>query len=157
MRKGNAQHFVGVLGGGQSALIQSAVGDLRSSLGVAATNRQLQAAAATPNSKTSMNPPQLEVSFAYSAPPAERMPAVLRQRLVGCPQFHATSPIVVSLAGRTAIVRGSVASAQDRFLGPTIASLRAGNLGSENELRIQPAADRRPSEATSPALVPPAP
>ncbi len=90
-----------------------------------------------------MNPPQLEISFAYSAPPAEQLPAVLRQRLAECPQLHATSPIEVSLAGRTAIVRGTVASAQDRFLAQQLLLFEPGISAVQNELRIQPAAADR--------------
>jgi hypothetical protein len=158
--QGNAQHFVGVLGGSQSAVIQSAVGDLRSRLGVAATNRQLQAGAATPNTKTAMNPPRLEVSFAYSAPPAAKLPSVLQQRLAGCPEFHSTGPIEVLLEGRTAIVRGTVASARDQSLAQHLLLFEPGISTVRNELRVQPPApDRRPSAATAPAPglpVPPA-
>ncbi len=153
--QGNAQHFVGVLGGGQSALVQSAVGDLHSRLAVAATNRQLQAGAATPNARTAMNPPRLEVSFAYSAPVAAKLPALLQQRLADCPELHSTGPIEVSLAGRTAIVRGTVASARDQFLAQQLLLFEPGISAVRNELQIQPpAADRRPSEATSPAYAP---
>jgi osmotically-inducible protein OsmY len=156
--QGNAQHFVGTLRGGQSTIVQSAVTDARSRMAAAASNRQLQAAAATPNTRTAMNPPRLEVSFAYSAPPAVKLPSVLSQRLVECPQFHATSPIAVSLAGRTAIVRGAVASAQDRFLAQQLLLFEPGISAVQNELQIQSAPSNRPTPQTrSPAPELPAP
>lgn len=148
--KGDARHIVGVLDGGQAAIIQSAVTDLRARAAVAASNRQLQAAAMTPNTRTAMNPPQLEISFGYSAPPAQRLPALLAQRLAGCSQLHAIGPIEVSMAGRTAIVRGTVASARDQFLAQQLLLFEPGISAVRNELQVQPpAADQQRSKATS--------
>jgi osmotically-inducible protein OsmY len=154
--QGNARHLVGVLDGGQAAVIQSAVSDARARSAVAATNRQLQADAATPHAKTTMNPPQLEVSFEYSGPPVQKLPAVLRQRLADCPRLHATGPIEVSVEGRTAIVRGTVASVRDQFLAQQLLLFEPGISAVRSELRVQPAAsDRSRSQPASPA--PPAP
>jgi hypothetical protein len=101
-----------------------------------------------------MNPPQLAVSFAYSAPPAEKLPALLHQRLADCPQLHAIGPIEVSMTGRTAIVRGTVASARDQFLAQQLLLFEPGISAVQNELRVQPATpDQQRSKATSPPIL----
>ena len=154
----SAKHFVGAQEVGDATMVQSAVGDLRSQLATAAANRQLQAAAATPTLNTTMNPPRLQVSFAYSAPPAAELLSVLLQRLAACPEFHAIGSIAVSLAGRTAIVRGTVASERDRFLAQQLLLFEPGISTVQNELKIQPSASNpSASRMTSPAPQTPAP
>lgn len=155
--QGNTQHFVGAARAGQGTVAPSAVSDLRTLAATAAANRQLQAAAATPTSRLTMNPPLLQVDFAYSAP-AAKLPAVLLGRLAVCPEIHATAPIEVSVAGHTAIVRGTVAGERDRFLAQQLLLFEPGILNVQNELTIQPAASHRsPPATTSPAAKTPGP
>jgi hypothetical protein len=152
-----AKHFVGAQEVGDATMVQSAVGDLRSRLATAVANRQLQAAAATPTPNTAMNPPRLEVSFAYSAPSAEELPSVLLQRLTACPEFHPIGPIAVSLAGRTAIVRGTVASARDRFLAQQLLLFEPGISTVKNDLLVQDSASSPTSPGTTSPASPKAP
>jgi hypothetical protein len=152
------QHFVGSQDAGDAAMVQAAVSDPRSRWAAAAANRQLQAATATPALQTTMYPPRLQVSFSYSAPSAQDLAPVLSQRLAACPECHAIGPIEVSLAGRTAIVRGQVASERDRFLAQQLLLFEPGISSVRNELTVQsPASNRATRRATSAATETPAP
>ncbi len=144
-------HFVGANESGGS--VQAAVSDLSSQRAMASANRQLQAALATPPSRLSIYPPRLEVSFAYSAPLAERMSSQLAGRLRGCSEFHATGPVEVVMAGRLAIVRGVVFSERDRALARQLLLFEPGVSAVQNELKIQPPPLRlnRPSGTSPPA------
>lgn len=133
------QRFVGATAAGEIPLVPSSVSDLRSLLAMAAVNRQTQATAATPATSVNngLKPPRLQVSFEYSAPSSGKPPSTLLRQLESRPDFHAIGPIEVSLAGRTAIVRGTVASERDRFLAQQFLLFEPGISKVQNELRIQ--------------------
>lgn len=149
----DASHFVGTQE--MQDGITPILNDLRSrTAAAAAANRQLQASASTPVQKTSMYPPRLEVSFAYSPRPTSNLSTVLLQRLKSCSGFQPTGPIEVSLAGRTATLRGTVASEWDRSLAQQMLLFEPGISLVQNELTIQPAASNSPPQPKNSSATP---
>jgi hypothetical protein len=150
-----ASHFVGAENSATTS--QTAVTDFRSQRAAAAANRQVQAALATPPSHLTIYPPRLEISFEHPGLPTGTLSTLLSERLRGCPAIHATAPIEVLLAGRTAIVRGAVASGRDRSLAQQLLLFEPGVSVVQNELKIQ-ALPPQPSPAATtslPARTPP--
>ena len=149
-----ASHFVGAEAAGGT--VQPVVTDLSSQRAAASANRQLQAALTTPPPHISIYPPRLQVSFAYSGPSTGRLSSVLSERLRACPEFHASGSVEVLLAGRTAVVRGTVASERDRSLARQLILFEPGVSAVQNELTIQPPPLRQnpPSTMSRPVQTP---
>jgi hypothetical protein len=95
--------------------------------------------------------PRLEISFEASAlagadPPARRA----LDTLARSPQMSGPSRIAVSMAGRTAILRGEVLSVKDLEIAELLLSFEPGISGIQNELRVNP--DLREAEDSLSAL-----
>jgi osmotically-inducible protein OsmY len=76
-------------------------------------------------------------------------------RLAKLPNLAILDPVTVSIAGRTAILRGRVATEHDRQMVAQIALLEPGVSAVQNDLRIgQPVPPRRPTPKSAPADLP---
>jgi len=149
----DATHFVGGHEGNVAAASQSAVTAARPGL-AGAVNRTLVSPAAGPAAvpRAAMYQPRLEVGFNYGRPATKDVSSALAARLEACPELQRTGPIAVSLEGRTATLRGMVASERDRSLAQLLILFEPGISAVRNELTIPTPAAGPPN---TPALRPP--
>ena len=94
--------------------------------------------------------PKLSVAFAVSPPTAAARSAELTSRLTRLFPAVNESQFEVLVAGRTATLRGAVASARQRELAEIVARFSPGIFQIQNELTVRP-----PSAVAPPVPVPP--
>jgi hypothetical protein len=85
--------------------------------------------------------PRLVISFETPAVAAAEADLPARRALdtlVRSPQMSGPSRIVVSMAGRTAILQGEVPSARDREMAEILLSFEPGISTIQNELQVNP-------------------
>ena len=100
--------------------------------------------------RAAMYQPRLKVGFDVPLPAEQQVQAQLTNLLRSCPHLHQTSPIEVLLEGRTATLRGTVASERDRILAQQLILFEPGISQVKNELTVRPA----DSHKTSPPMQP---
>jgi hypothetical protein len=104
-----------------------------------------------PTRRGTVYQPRLEISFEAPALTAEDLPARRAlDTLARSPQLSGPSRIVVSMAGRTAILQGEVPSARDREIAEILLSFEPGISAIQNELQLNP--DLREAEDSLSAL-----
>jgi hypothetical protein len=89
----------------------------------------------------------LRVAFDYAPPTPAALSASLTQRLADIPAIHARSPLRVEVQGRTAVLRGAVATEHDRALAEQMIRLEAGIEAVKNEIV---AGDSTPAKPAAP-------
>ena len=154
---GEARDFIGRGGEMQAANLRSAVNELilRAESEV---NRQPASAAAR---KNSVYPPRLQLGFDFNKTTAssratDSIVRRMEQRLGNSPSdpSQVTVPLEVTVAGRTATLRGVVSSAHERSLAAALASLEPGIDAVQNDLVVVEERDSgppRPAEYALPA------
>lgn len=133
----DAGSFVGAQTGAAEAEIRSAIeGQIVRSETNPALNRLLN----VPQVRAGMYAPRLKLGFeplALSAPRAEQSAAA---KLTLSTAIQSSGPIQVTMAGRTATLRGAVASEHDKRLAGLMLLFEPGISKVENELTVAPAA-----------------
>lgn len=134
----DAAHFVGTEGDTGIATplagpLVSALSRAQGALTMAGQQGALSAAAP----RATMYAPRLRVDFAHPQPAPQQMEASLTERLESCTELYRLSPIAVSLEGRTAILRGTVASERDRLLAQQLILFEPGISQVKNELQVR--------------------
>ncbi len=139
--------FVGMQQGETEGAIRSAVeGNLVRTAPTPTVNRQL----ALPP-RLGMYRPRLALGFAVTRPPAPAVGLVAARSLELSPSIHSTRPFEVSMAGRSATLRGAVASAHEKKLAALMLLFEPGISEVKNELEVLPVEVAPP---TRPALGP---
>jgi hypothetical protein len=106
---------------------------------------------------------RIPTKIGFSAPATPAMATVRSQRFASripkIPSFKGVSGLSVEMAGETAVIRGTVQSAEQRELVERLAMLEPGISAVQNELQVVPAADAlsAPGESGSAAGELPAP
>jgi hypothetical protein len=95
---------------------------------------------------------QRQVAFDYPAPRVPQVSNRLTARLARLRGLRSLGPVRVDVAGRTAILRGVVATEHDRVLAEQVALLEAGISVVQNELTVEGAPGSTPPEAAEPLL-----
>jgi hypothetical protein len=148
----DASHFVGaedsaatpLQPGAAAALGAAALGG--AALGAAASRvqgglpllgQQLGAGLGGPAPRATMYEPRLRVDFAVPSLPPQQVQANLTDLLESCTELRRMGPIAVSLEGRTATLRGTVASERDRLLAQQLILFEPGISQVANELRVR--------------------
>jgi hypothetical protein len=152
----DGRHFVGaVRAGAKSATAGLAGAEGLADGAVAGARRVASANAASgmlpgqQGARTATRVPvKLQIGFEYHAPSAAQVSTRLAQRLAAARSIHALAPIQVEVQGRTAILRGSVASQHDRDLAGQLARLEAEIAAVNNEIVV---AGSSPPAAKNPA------
>ncbi len=103
-------------------------------------NRRVRAAT---EQRAVMYDPRLEVDFTYTKPAARQREYKLENRLANTPNLRFLGPVEVSLEGRTAVLKGVVATERDRTLAGLLLTLEPGISQVRNDLTV--AALRDPS------------
>lgn len=133
----DAGGFVGAQTNAATAEIRSAIeGELVRSVVNPALNRLLNA----PQTRTGMYAPRLKIGFeplVFSTPEREQSAAA---KLSLSPAIRTAGPVEVSLAGRTATLRGAVASEHEKRLAGLMLLMEPGISQVENQLTVSPAA-----------------
>ncbi len=133
----DAGSFVGAQTGAAEAEIRSAIeGQIVRTETNPALNRLLN----VPQVRAGMYAPRLKLGFeplALSAPRAEQSAAA---KLTLSTAIQSSGPIQVTMAGRTATLRGAVASEHDKRLAGLMLLFEPGISKVENELTVAPAA-----------------
>ncbi|MGQ9574170.1 MAG: BON domain-containing protein [Thermoguttaceae bacterium] len=93
--------------------------------------------ATTVNRATGMYEPRLTVAFEVPERPAAEISERLTRQLMSIPGLHPASHIEVSVEGRTATLRGEVASERDRILAEKVLLFEPGVSEVRNELRLK--------------------
>ena len=142
--RSEATNFVGMEQAGAAVqAVRSAVTGLRETVDRSGSvNRPV-----TPPARDEMYAPRLVVQFDHATPDVAQLREDLSRRLAAM-----GSPIEVLVAGRTATLRGTVASAGERDLAAVLVSFEPGISAVQNELKV--AGDRAVSPLPPP---PPAP
>lgn len=84
------------------------------------------------------------VAFDYPQPDTPRVGAALAGRFQSTGALQKLGPIAVQVQGRTAILRGEVATDHDRVIAEKLALLEAGISDVQNELTVAPPTAPRP-------------
>jgi hypothetical protein len=100
--------------------------------------------------RAAMYEPRLKVGFDVPLPAEQQVQAQLTNLLRSCPHLHQTSPIEVLLEGRTATLRGTVASERDRILAQQLILFEPGISRVKNELTVRPAEPQTSSPPMQP-------
>ncbi|MGI6416422.1 MAG: hypothetical protein ACOX1P_12195 [Thermoguttaceae bacterium] len=133
----DAGSFVGAQTGAAEAEIRSAIeGEIVRTETNPALNRLLN----VPQVRAGMYAPRLKLGFeplALSAPRAEQSAAA---KMTLSTAIQSSGPIEVTMAGRTATLRGAVASEHDKRLAGLMLLFEPGISKVENELTVAPAA-----------------
>jgi hypothetical protein len=103
-----------------------------------------QAAPSETSSATSLYQPRLALAPELSGTPPGAIETALVEHLRRSGGIRWTGPLKVSLEGRTAVLRGEVASARDRELAEALAQFEPGIDDVQNDLRVQPPAISTP-------------
>lgn len=159
---GETRDFVG--GGGEmtAQALRSAINELRP-LAESDANRQQPTSAAR---KNTLYPPRLRLDFSVSLPEGSRLSQGVAQHVDQALGQSPSGPLEVTVTGRTAILRGEVASAHERNLAAALASLEPGIDAVQNDLIVieerdsgppSPAENAQPAEPDAPQLVAPSP
>ncbi|MDD4266622.1 MAG: BON domain-containing protein [Pirellulaceae bacterium] len=128
--------FVGAQTGAAASEIRSAIeGEIVRAETNPAVNRLLN----VPQARASMYAPRLKIGFEPLALPTPRLEQSAAAKLALSPTLQASGPIEVSIAGRTATLRGAVASAHDKRLAGLMLLFEPGISKVENELTVAPA------------------
>lgn len=99
----------------------------------------------------------ISVGFDFPHPAPPQLSTTLARRMEESPGIENRSTIQVAIEGRTAILRGEVATEHDRALAERLALLEAGIWAVKNELVVAAAAESPPPDfAPGPSLGPPA-
>ena len=106
------------------------------------------------NPRTQLRIP-ISLGFAPRPIATGQVATTFTARLTRLPEFHATGPVEVTMEGRTAVLRGTVASEADRELAEDLAMLEPAVRAVRNELVVDPAATTE--EIPTPATLTPAP
>ena len=109
------------------------------------------------NSATSLYPPRLTLGDELTESRPVEVQSALRQRLKRYQTLRSFGPLEVSVEGRTAILRGTVATAKERALAELLVQLEPGVSTVQNDLTVKPAAERIASPPALPELPPAAP
>ncbi len=109
------------------------------------------------NSATSLYPPRLTLGDELTEIQPTEVQLALRQRLKRYQTLRSFGPLEVSVEGRTAILRGTVASAKERALAELLVQLEPGVSTVQNDLRVKPAAEPIANPPALPELLPAAP
>ena len=136
------QSFIGMQQGRTEGRIASAISALRIRSDVNA-NRGKTAAE---RSRTEMYEPRLTIGFDFTPPPAQSIAAELTRQLESTSVLRKMGRIEVSVQGRTATLRGEVASERERTVAELVALFEPGISQVQNDLTVK-----------SPPLDPPAP
>jgi hypothetical protein len=88
-------------------------------------------------SRIDLYDPRLELGFESRPLAAAAISSTLVRQLNSSPSLHCSSPISVSIAGRTATMRGTVASSWDRAMAEQMVLFEPGISEVENLLTVQ--------------------
>lgn len=142
--------FIGSVQGRTRGAIRSAITNLRS-LADEQVNR-------IPPEPLQRRPqpyaPRLEIAFDYPTPTNSELAATIQRQMLKVPGMERLGSIEVSLEGRTAILRGAVATAHQRDVAAQLALLEPGVSQVQNELSILPAGYTPPPFEDQPAELP---
>ena len=126
-----AVDFVGMEQAGAAAqAVRSAVAGSQPAVDRSASVNQ-PAAATTATGANTMYAPRLVVGFSHATPATRELESDISRRL-----RIMDGEVEVLVAGRTAILRGTVASAEDRDLAQILASFEPGISTVRNELKV---------------------
>jgi hypothetical protein len=105
--------------------------------------------------------PRLTLGFQREIP-VTRIITQMTTRFAKLPSLGVLEPVTVSLVGRTAVLRGRVATDHDRLMAAQIALLEPGVSAVQNDLQVgtprpQPQAHQRPIAVPEGLPAPPAP
>ncbi|MBI3836476.1 MAG: BON domain-containing protein [Planctomycetia bacterium] len=106
------------------------------------------------NSPTSLYPPRLTLDDELTAIQPTGVQAALQRRLERSQAIRRTGPLEVSLEGRTATLRGTVASTRDRALAELLLRLEPGVSDVQNDLKVKPVAEPIANPPALPASIP---
>jgi hypothetical protein len=87
--------------------------------------------------KTDIYDPTVQVDFAVTRPTPGALSSTVTQHLASVVSLRLLIPIEVSVEGRTAILRGEVASERDRVLAERLALFEPGIDGVRNQLQVK--------------------
>jgi hypothetical protein len=93
---------------------------------------------------------ELSLGFDAPAPDAQKLSSSLGQRLANLPAVHWSTPGQVEIQGRTAILRGVVATQHDRDLAERVIRLEAGIEQVQNLLVVAPSSAAAPNSPVAP-------
>jgi hypothetical protein len=119
--------FIGAQQAGAGINVRSAVTSVNTGSGDGQVNQPL-----TRGGANSLYEPRLTIGFPYDGPPREPLLGRLSERL----QRQVGPQVAVSLAGRTATLRGAVGSAEERELAELLTSFEPGISDVQNDLRV---------------------
>lgn len=126
--------FVGSVQSRTMGEVQSAMTGFRVEQG---TNVNLTAAAGGLR-RTNIERPRLTVGFEATGRSSEAIRQTLEQQLARSPSLASIGPVEVLVEGQTAILRGTVVSAQDAELAALVVGFEPGIDQVRNELTIAP-------------------
>ncbi len=134
----NRRHFIGSQQGRAAGYVRPATSGTRfSTAGSAGFN----ARAGSSRRASELYSPSLEIAFDVAPPAARELSSDLTRRLKATPGIHPASRIEVWVEGRTAILRGEIASERDRMLAEQIVLFEPGISAVQNDLeRKRPSA-----------------
>lgn len=112
--------------------VQSATSGLRIESGPDANQGQTKTAAP----RTGMYDPRLRIGFRFTNESPQALSTALTRRLLACDGIRRSSPIVVSVEGETATLRGAVLGDRDRSLARLMLLLEPGISQVRNELTV---------------------
>ena len=134
--------FVGSQAGSTSGEIRSAIeGDLVREAIAPALNRLQN----LPQLRSGMYAPRLRLGFEPTTLPPPMIEAEVSYRVSTAAAIRPTRPIEVSMAGRTATLRGAVGSEHEKRLAGLMLLLEPGISKVENDLAVVPAAPTPPA------------
>lgn len=97
-----------------------------------------------PQLPTGMYAPRLRLGFTPTTLPAPAMETAMTERLSTSTAIRSSAPLEVSLAGRTATLRGTVGSERERQLAGLMLLFEPGISKVENQLAVMPPDASRP-------------
>jgi len=113
--------------------------------------------AAETNSPTTLYPPRLTLGDGFTEIQPAAVQSNLQRRLTRYQSLRSLGPVEISVEGRTAILRGTVASAKERALAELLVQLEPGISTVQNDLTVKPAAERIANPPSLPEVLPAAP
>ena len=137
--------------GGQSA----ADGEIRSAIEGAlvrrATDPAINRMRSPPQLQTGMYAPRLRLGFTPTTLPAPAIETAMIERLSVSSAIRSTVPLEVSMAGRTATLRGTVGSEHEKRLAGLMVLFEPGISKVQNELAVTTPESNSPVELPAPA------
>jgi len=129
--------------GGQGGLLSGGLGGNRSQggllsggLGTNRANRFSQTSSRLGGRGRSTFTAALSIGFEYPKPAAAEVSTRLQERLARIAQIRRLTPLVVTFHGRTAVLRGAVATEHDREMVARLARMEPGVREVQNELTV---------------------